>query len=39
MTKLNVISQFLSGNPVLTLLLIAHFLADFQWQITVKLVL
>lgn len=32
MTKLNVISQFLSGNPVLTLLLIAHFLADFQWQ-------
>lgn len=32
MTKLNVISQFLSGNPVLTLILIAHFLADFQWQ-------
>ncbi|BAQ24238.1 DUF3307 domain-containing protein [Streptococcus troglodytae] len=32
MTKLNVISQFLSSNPVLTLLLIAHFLADFQWQ-------
>ncbi|EHJ52278.1 DUF3307 domain-containing protein [Streptococcus macacae] len=32
MTSLSMFSQFLTNNPVLTLLLIAHFLADFQWQ-------
>ncbi|MGT2947890.1 DUF3307 domain-containing protein [Streptococcus devriesei] len=32
MINLNLVSHFLSHNPVLTLLFIAHFLADFQWQ-------
>lgn len=32
MVNLNLVSHFLSHNPLLTLLLIAHFLADFQWQ-------
>lgn len=32
MINLNLVSHFLSHNPMLTLLFIAHFLADFQWQ-------